>query len=950
MWSSSLPSSSFPLTDAYVVPLLVLSVYLHSRFPSVPGGDAGELLAEACHSGVAHPPGYPLFLLCVRGVIKIVDLTVGLSSEEVSSSSRGLMLSPALAANYLSCLFGGVSSLLVSLSVRRWSSSCNLFSSTVSDLQAGFAALLFGLSPLTWEYSIGVEVFAMNNMLVAATIYLTTRIVLPDCTTTRDSSSSSSKVGGASSGEANSRRKRDACLGSLLCGLCLSNQHTSLLFLLFLVPFVFAELFVKTTKARTSSSSSSRSASASSLLVPLPPLPFAHLLPMSLALLIGLSPYLYLVVSSSSSVKAGSWGETSSVSGLWRHVSRSEYGTLSLAADRSIASKGSESFVQRIAIYCVDLQTQISLLGVACAISGTAITIIQARRHLMDYRKGHCCEAAEETKSKKKKEKRTNDNWKEIRDETRDDGTKGAKQATTKPTNKTKPPPPPPPTTKAQTAGICDPAAGGGAAVDGKLARAPRLAGAASSSGTEDDDSPGGGYDCGTTARDEAGFARLSCVFALTFVGYNVIWNGVFSNLPLSVPMAYNVHSRFWMQPNMLVCMFAGLGFGHLLTLLSSSLRLGPRSSSVLGRALLYLCLLLSVRTRLPLMSRRDASAIAAHGLGILDSVPDGALLMSHTDLDWNAVRYFRVCEGIKREVVHVSAQIMPYPWFQRQVSAGVYGREVKFPAILDGVSTNRYAEGNALLISRFFEVNFKAFEKKGMYVDMQAINDEEIEGGGRWRQFTLIPNGLVYRVVRREDDVQRTRRYHHGSSTALQRLQNEYQFLPASKYAKGSWEFAAGSVYQDAHYQYALFFLTYAIEIEKTVAKGGNMDLFREYVSTLDLSAEVLYQIALKYQGGSFSSSSVKEGHLSYPEADMMKNAALANMKSFRATEIFLSSYQSAGATGATQGAETQSVVELFERAKARCGKVVESFVRLFPTDESAPVFGQFLTQNNLQ
>jgi len=35
------------------------------------------------------------------------------------------------------------------------------------------------LSPLTWEYSICVEVFAMNNMLVAATIYLTTRIVLP---------------------------------------------------------------------------------------------------------------------------------------------------------------------------------------------------------------------------------------------------------------------------------------------------------------------------------------------------------------------------------------------------------------------------------------------------------------------------------------------------------------------------------------------------------------------------------------------------------------------------------------------------------------------------------------------------------------------------------------------------------------------------------------------------
>lgn len=35
----------------------VLSVYVYTALPSVPGGDAGELLAEGCQFGIPHPPG-----------------------------------------------------------------------------------------------------------------------------------------------------------------------------------------------------------------------------------------------------------------------------------------------------------------------------------------------------------------------------------------------------------------------------------------------------------------------------------------------------------------------------------------------------------------------------------------------------------------------------------------------------------------------------------------------------------------------------------------------------------------------------------------------------------------------------------------------------------------------------------------------------------------------------
>lgn len=41
--------------------VLVLFTYEQTLHPSVPGGDAGELITEAWQLGLPHPPGYPTF-------------------------------------------------------------------------------------------------------------------------------------------------------------------------------------------------------------------------------------------------------------------------------------------------------------------------------------------------------------------------------------------------------------------------------------------------------------------------------------------------------------------------------------------------------------------------------------------------------------------------------------------------------------------------------------------------------------------------------------------------------------------------------------------------------------------------------------------------------------------------------------------------------------------------
>ena len=165
----------------------VLLVYAWTLFPSIPGGDSGELVAEACHLGIAHPPGYPLYTMLVHVVTRVLP-------------GGG---SPAWRANMFSAACGGLAATFLQLTVggRSWG--------------AVLAGALFALSPLTWEYSVGSEVFALNNLAAAVLLWAVTRY-------------------------ARTRAWADVLLGAALCGVALTNQHT---IVLFVAPIVCWVLF-----------------------------------------------------------------------------------------------------------------------------------------------------------------------------------------------------------------------------------------------------------------------------------------------------------------------------------------------------------------------------------------------------------------------------------------------------------------------------------------------------------------------------------------------------------------------------------------------------------------------------------------------------------------------------------------------------------------------------------
>ena len=59
-----------PTLRAFLVTALpALALYTATVEPSVPAGDSGELITAAATFGVAHPPGYPLYIwFCSRAV------------------------------------------------------------------------------------------------------------------------------------------------------------------------------------------------------------------------------------------------------------------------------------------------------------------------------------------------------------------------------------------------------------------------------------------------------------------------------------------------------------------------------------------------------------------------------------------------------------------------------------------------------------------------------------------------------------------------------------------------------------------------------------------------------------------------------------------------------------------------------------------------------------------
>lgn len=811
----------------------------------------------------ADPPGYPLYTLLSVAAMRIDFVPrITLLSQSGLTGGTGLFgysigmsweSSMAWRVNHMCCVFGVLAAAFVCASVMHLLRCAH--QPALRRAYAGVvASYLFAFSPLVWEYSIGGEVFSLNNFLCSVLVYLTVHIA-------------TAPIDGASSARFYMK------MGAFVTGLMLANQHTSLLLAVFLIPSVAFIRWADLSRAL-----------------------FAQLVVCGLA---GLSPYLYLVWAGARSNDPVSWGDTSTLLGFIKHVARSEFGTLKLGF-----IEGSESALQRTWIYAKHTSGEMNHLVFPCALIGCIF--LYQERVILYLRRSRTTNVV---KGKRKDQQVSSDQTQHF-----------------------------------------------------------NVPNAASSSSTSSQ--------------------RAVAVLALAWIGYLVIWHGLFSNLPLNAPMPFAVHSRFWMQPNIILCVVAGVGAGMISTYLidaacstwlPSVKRFHP---DAIVLAMLLAAVHISVKSRFGLIDRSADGWImhsygeevlrAAHvhgwsqsGDGMSDSkTSEMPLLLAHTDLDWNPTRYLLSCEAPRPEPLVVLSkpnrsshfeslsdvesynfQLMPYPWFMKKISGSgsLQTSSAVFPPILPGVSTSRKSEQNAQLVSRFLNANLKdgsrtktpsQGRRSYVHLDMQAINDVEIGSGGAWRDFTLVPWGLVFRATRRLS-LMDSGRLHADSIRQLRVLQcesflgdllhydlGEYRStaaLPSAssslgacdrhgtdmrrqsalplvyydspydleivsdqviegydnliptessssrrlalrfrrdRYPPGSWEWAAASVYFDAHNQLGLVLLSFAIDYP--IRENPTAESFILVIDRLYAAATVLGQALVSVQalGGPLSSS----------------------------------------------------------------------------------------------
>jgi hypothetical protein len=218
----------------------------------------------------------------------------------------------------------------------------------------------------------------------------------------------------------------------------------------------------------------------------------------------------------------------------------------------------------------------------------------------------------------------------------------------------------------------------------------------------------------------------LAWCWAGAFLFFVIVFNNL-ANGSLEPGVARFVEGRFWQQPHLLLCVFAGLGLAGL------SARLGPTARFVLPAVAVSLAIA-QPAIHFREQDKSGQTEIRDFLKAILVSQPEHSLLLETGDYIFHGLRYMQIVEGYRTDIRVLDQMLLGYPWHQRLATK--YFPDVTFPG---SRMLPRIERAGDYGMKAFFDANH---ERLPIYVcDVSLWEDARAA-------YTPWPSGLVDRVM----------------------------------------------------------------------------------------------------------------------------------------------------------------------------------------------------------
>ena len=141
---------------------------------------------------------------------------------------------------------------------------------------------------------------------------------------------------------------------------------------------------------------------------------------------------------------------------------------------------------------------------------------------------------------------------------------------------------------------------------------------------------------------------------SVLLVSYLVVFHAL-CNIPLGSAMHLGVLKRFWMQPQVVTCLFVGPGLRWVLRGLAY---FGLWDHRLVGTVVVGL-MAWQVGAHYTALDRSRSAYIDLYGRAFLVGMPANSTLLVQGDINVHAIRYLQACEGLRPDILFLDQVLM---------------------------------------------------------------------------------------------------------------------------------------------------------------------------------------------------------------------------------------------------------------------------------------------------